>query len=171
MTTRKVNIDEQLQNSYNQCEWCDGLYSNAEHEEGYYVTPQLYELYGFPELMPQRWIIPEARLIFDVEEVNGDADDPTSPLRVNFVAPPSEDGVEFLRTRLQRLREFKEKHEDANIPKNEKESIFGFYNAVVTAYSLALEQSRAEELSDEVWELDDTWHQEAAWTDEGQDEL
>ena len=75
VATRDVQAGEQLQNSYNKCKWCDGLYANADNPEQYYVTPQLFEVYGFTESWPQRWIVPEARLLFDVTEEKQEEED------------------------------------------------------------------------------------------------
>lgn len=169
VATRDVQAGEQLQNSYNKCKWCDGLYANANDPYEYYVTPQLFEVYGFPELWPQRWILPKARLLFDVRESNGDDD--TEELQVDFVAPPSPDGIDFLKARLRTLNKFERKYgNNTDIPRNEHEGIFSLHGAMTRAFSLALEQSVGQ-ISDRVWYMGNNWHRDEHHNSYGGDEL
>lgn len=163
VATRDVQAGEQLQNSYNKCKWCDGLYENAKYPEQYYVTPQLFEVYGFTESWPQRWIVPEARLLFDViekhegEKVDGVS---TDGLQVNFVAPPSSDGLDYLHDRLEALKDFDRKYRNStSIPRQEYEGLFNLHDAMSRAFSLAVEQSIGQ-ISNRVWYLGEDWHKD-----------
>ena len=161
VATRDVEAGEQLQNSYNRCKWCDGLYDNADKPDEYYVTPQLFEVYGFLEPWPQRWILPEARLLFDIiEEQERDilGRHSLDGLQVNFVAPPSYDGVNYLKERLGALSDFeREFRNSTGIPRQEYEGIFSLHGAMSRAFSLALEQSVGR-LSNSAWHMGDAWH-------------
>lgn len=166
VATRDVQAGEQLQNSYNKCSFCDGLYDNANEPQEYYVTPQLFEVYGFVELLPQRWILPEARLMFDITgggdgtgEV-GESDD-NRGLRIDFVAPPSVEGLTFLQRELVMLDKFKKRYGNStDLPRPEYDGIFSMHGAMVKAFSLALEQTTGQDLSDHVWEMGMNWHRE-----------
>lgn len=152
-----------MQSSYNQCKWCDGLYSNPKDAYTYQVTPQLFEIYGFVESVPQRWVIPEYRLFFDIihaedEDEEAEEDD---LVEVDFIVPPSWSGLVFLRQRLQFLEEFEEQIEDrTDIPKDELDGILNFHSALVDAYILAMQHSVGE-ASERVWLLgEDDWFKE-----------
>jgi hypothetical protein len=148
-----VKAGEQIQSSYNQCKFCEGLYSNPEDPTWYQVTPQLFEIYGFVEAVPQRWVIPKVRMAFDIIHAeDGDASD-GDEFEVDYIVPPSQKGLGYLRHRLQELEDFQEKHMSrTDIPKDELGGIFYFHAAVANAYSLALEHSPGE-MSERVWHL------------------
>jgi len=156
---RDVQAGEELQNSYNKCKWCHGLYANAENPSQYYVTPQLFEIYGFIEAWPQRWILPEARLFFDIEEGEKEQN-----LQVKFVAPPSPYGLDFLEERLEELKAFQRKllHIDTDIPQPERNGLSQLHEAVTRAFKLAHEQAYGQ-VSNEVWRMGRYWHRDETY--------
>ena len=146
--------------SYNLCSFCENLYSNPKDVYSYQVTPHLFEWYGFIEPIPQRWVVPKARLLFDVKHADEDeAND--NDLRVDFIVPPSSDGLNFIRQRLLYLREIAEKLENrTDIPQVELDGLRSFHSALVNAFSLAIKFSEGE-VSEEVWSMsEDDWYME-----------
>jgi hypothetical protein len=114
----------------------------------YQVTPQLFEIYGFVEAVPQRWVIPDIRMIFDIIHVE-DGDE----FEVDYIVPPSHKGLSYLRHRLQELEDFEEEHRSrTDIPQDELDAIFNGHAAVVNAYSMALGHASGE-MSERVWHL------------------
>jgi SET domain len=176
MTNRAVRAGEQLQNSYNRCPFCKNLYSNPQTPLGFQVTPQLFEAYGFVESIPQRWVLPEMRMILDIvhpdEDDGDDDDDDDHSVEVVYAVPPSIRGIHYLRQRLQELEEFEEEYgERTDIPEIELEGIFSLHEAIVHAYSQAVYQSVGL-ASEEIWLEDPTsWHIEMLEEDDGKDEL
>lgn len=147
-------MGEQLQNSYNQCDWCDTFSNPSNGPRSFQVTPQLFELYGFVELIPQRWVIPCHRLFFDIDEDGSD-------LVVDFVVPPSRDGIAFLKDQIEVLQHFETEHRmRSDIPEHELEAIMKLHTAMESAFTLAIEQSKGQ-ITDEVWHWDeDDWYME-----------
>jgi hypothetical protein len=172
VTTRVVRAGEQFQNSYNKCPYCKALFSNPRLPTGFQVTPQLFEQYGFVEDIPQRWVIPEMRMIFDV--VYSTADDTgEDDVEVVYAVPPSSRGRHYLRRRLYELALFEEEYGERNdIPDVELEGIFSLHEAMVDAYSLAIDFSEGD-MSEKVWLKDpESWHVETGYQEEpGTDEL
>lgn len=125
MITRPVEAGEELQNTYNQCEWCD---------PSYVATPQIFELFGFVEPFPQRWVIADYDIIFDIfQHAEGQ-------IEISFESLPDDFGVIFMQRRLQELEEFKQKYQDrTDLPKAEYDGIFQFHEAVVNAFSWAVQ--------------------------------
>jgi len=159
-TTRAVKTGEELVSSYNKCLFCDHLYSNAKDPYSFQVTPQLFEIYGFVEPIPQRWVVPEVRLMFDINYDDEEEPD-ENELRVDFVVPPCWHALHFMRQRLAFLQEFEEELENhMDIPKEELDGLTSFHSALVDAFSLALEFSVGE-ASEQVWSMDkDDWYKE-----------
>ncbi|KAL7431224.1 hypothetical protein ACHAXH_001473, partial [Discostella pseudostelligera] len=86
---------------------------------------------------------------------------------VNFLVPPSEKGIALLHEELTRLESFSSMHqnmdyESAGISSNEWQSLWQYYNALHDALSYAVEQSKHETLTEDVWKLDDNW-----WVQDG----
>jgi len=160
VTTRMVQQGEQLQSSYNQCPWCDGQYSNPANPRIYQVTAQLFEVYGFVESIPQRWVIPQFRILFDIVHSKREGAE-EDEVDVDFIVPPSEAGLSFLKHRLNFLESFEKENKDrGDIPGDEYAGLFAFHEAIVKAFSLALEHGK-EVVSDQVWSLDeDSWYTE-----------
>eukprot|EP00934_Nitzschia_sp_Nitz4_P008466 Nitzschia sp. Nitz4//scaffold96_size78090//1661//2876//NITZ4_005481-RA/size78090-augustus-gene-0.9-mRNA-1//-1//CDS//3329560534//8456//frame0 len=160
VATRDILAGEQLQNSYNRCDWCS-FYSNPDSELNFQVTPQIFELYGFVELFPQRWVLPEARLLFDLDIVEPERATYDGELRVDFIVPPSQYGVSYLWHKLQLLDEFSSTHRNrSDIAISELEAIFELHNAMKVAFNAALLHSRGK-LTNKVWRFDQhSWFQE-----------
>jgi hypothetical protein len=96
-------------------------------------------------------VFPEPRLLFDIiYSEKEDADE--GKLEVDFIVPPSPQGLSFLIQRLHMLDEFKEEHEDGDdIPKQELEGLFQFHKAQWNACVLALKHATGE-ISEQVWD-------------------
>lgn len=156
MATRDIDAGEQLQNSYNQCQWCQ-IYKNPGQAEWFQVTPQIFELYGFVEFMPQRWAIPHVRLLFDIDEVDEDEADFPGELEIDFIVPPSPAGLQFLHERLLFLREIEIRiKENESITPTETEGLLSLHSAIVTAFSAALQQAGGQ-VSNAVWQMGQMW--------------
>lgn len=165
VATRDIQAGEQLQSSYNQCDWCHEDYSSPPAGPNkYFVTPQIFEWYGFVELYPQRWVVPYARILFNIdesseaEENEGDEEE-GSDLEVTFIVPPSRGGIAFLAIQLERLEAFEMDHKSrTDIPEVELQAIMSFRSAIVTAFENAIEQSEGQ-FSDQVWLWEeDEWY-------------
>jgi len=159
-TLRRVHKGEQLQISYNRCTWCGDVYSNPPSVVKFFVTPKLFEWYGFIELPPQRWVFSEARLIVDID-TNGD----DGKKQAKFAVPPSGKGLAFINEELNRLKGFEQKYKNQtstardSIPEIEWSAIWQYYDTVVDVLKLAVDGAKGQRLSDEVWELDeDDWY-------------
>lgn len=159
-TIRPVKAGEELVSSYSQCPFCDPVHSNPQDDEAFLVTPQLFELYGFVEPIPQRWVVPGVRLLFDVKYAN-DQEPDDNELRVDFVVPPCWQAVHFLKKRVAFLREFENELKDrTDIPQVELDGLRSFHNALLKAFSLALDAS-AGQTSEQVWSLGkNDWYRE-----------
>ena len=159
-TIRDVKAGEELVCSYNQCPNCDHLYSNPKDASTFEVTPQLFEVYGFVEPIPQRWVLPQYRLMFDINYANEEEPD-EEDLRVDFIAPPSWLALHFLRARLAFLHAFEKELKDrTDIPAAELDGLKRFHRALVDAYSLALKFSTGK-ASERVWSMDENeWYKE-----------
>lgn len=143
-----------MQNTYNNCEWCD-VFSGPVDAESFMVTPHLFEMHGFVEFYPQRWVLPRVRLLFDIIESEEDSE---NELRIEFVAPPSRRGIAFMTTAVEFLEKFEKAHIDrSDIPKHELEGIMSLHSATKIAFKLAIDQSEGQ-LSDEIW-----WEDEEDW--------
>ena len=147
ITTRPVQAGEQLQNSYNQCQWCR-MYRNPKRSEHFHVTPQLFEIYGFVELYPQRWVIPSQRLLFDVVETE------EGTVQAKFAVKPSRLALEFMKRRLDVLRNFQRRNQyRTDLPPQELEAIFSFHDAMMDAFRLALEAAKETGTSELIWKM------------------
>lgn len=170
VTNRPVSAGEQLQNSYNQCPYCIPLYSDPRNPWAFQVTPQLFEAYGFVELLPQRWVLPDMRLVFDIiqsEEEGAHEDN----LEVDYIVWPSQKGLNHLRYRLYELRAFEQKHARRDdIAEHELQAIFSLHHAMITAYTLAIDHSEGY-VSERVWQMGShSWHFEKWWQDDDEDD-
>jgi hypothetical protein len=150
LTSKMVQAGEELYNSYNQCNACTS--------KDWLGTPEMLNLYGFVERMPQRWIFHYARLQFDLDWK--DEDESSGELQVKFVVPPSERGVTFLRKELKRLQDFEQRKKvDAAdttvVPKSEWETIWQYHNALKVAMTHALDS--AVEVTEESWKRGRYW--------------
>lgn len=176
VTLRDIKKDEQLQNSYNRCKWCK-IYSNPPNESAFIVTAQLFEQYGFVESYPQRWVIPEVRLLFDIE---GDDDDITENVtkpvaamegrHVKFVVPPSIRSTNFMLWEIVRLENFQDKYTEDDrvsnfIPKHEMDAIWHLHQTILSAFALAY-GTAVGQTSEEVWSLDEYWYWEGGEEEE-----
>ena len=167
---RPIKAGEQLQNSYNQCPWC-GIYSAPYKADLFVVTPHIFETYGFVELHPQRWIFPQARLLFDVDETKDDGEE--IGIEIDFVVPPSERGVMFLKKEERRLKAFAFKNEhNRSPPEHELKAIWEYHSAALTAISSAIQCADEEQFSNQVWEMEENqWYRPVRETAGGNDEL
>ena len=165
LTSRPVRGGEQLYNSYNRCRGCGG-------RKYAYGTPELLQAYGFVEEYPQRYVIEEVRLKFDVEEVEepaagtgsdgaGEEDagrQGSPPLAIRFAVPPSAVGMAYLRRELRRLEEFGRTHRadpgrTAGVPAGERDTVWNYHGALVRAFGTAVrEAEEADLVSERVWE-------------------
>lgn len=124
------------------------MYRNPKGEDNFHVTPQLFEIYGFVELYPQRWVIPSERLLFDVDE----AEDGT--VQAKFAVKPSRRSLDFLKQRLKGLAIFPAIHQDRrDLPKQELDAILEFHSAIVQAFRLALEAAKETGTSELIWKM------------------
>lgn len=159
VTRRDVEAGEEIRNSYNQCEWCEA-FSNSPSERLIFLTPMIYEHYGFVESYPQRWIVPKFRILFDVEEVEGEE----GVLNATWAVPPSPLGVDFLRSDINRLEAFADRLDRANSDLSEVElnGLKDYHKSILAAYKIAYDTSLNQSLSDEVWYLgrDYWWHED-----------
>jgi hypothetical protein len=170
VAVRPIKAGEQLQNSYNQCPWC-GIYSAPYRADSFVVTPHIFETYGFVELYPQRWIFPQARLLFDIDEANGDGEE--TGIEINFVVPPSEQGFKFLKKEERRLKAFAFKNEyNRSPPEHELKAIWEYHNAALTAVSSAIQFADEKQFSNQVWEMEENqWYRPVRRTAGENDEL
>lgn len=135
VTTRSVEPGEELQSTYNQCEWCNPMAL---------TTPELFEVFGFVESSPQRWYIPLFNISFEVSY-----GDDGELLFFDFIAAPGERGLTYLQHRLMELKRFEQENKGrTDIPKVELDGIFQFHEAVVNAFSAALEQAAEDSYDD-----------------------
>ncbi|KAL3923820.1 MAG: hypothetical protein SGILL_001424 [Bacillariaceae sp.] len=151
---RDLNADEEIRNSYNKCEWCES-FSNSPTLDHMFVTPHIFEHYGFIEPVPQRWIVPSSRLFFDVFK-----EEKSDTLKAKFAVPPSPYGIQYLTKEITRLEESANLL-DAEASKHlisaiEMNTIREYRQAILTAYKLALEETGTNNtiVSDEVWYRD-----------------
>jgi hypothetical protein len=159
VTTKVIKASEQLYNSYNHCKICSDYLD-------WFGTPEMFAHFGFVEPLPQRWLFDFARVKFDLDYKDGN-DAATGEIVVNFLVPPSEKGIALLQEELTRLESFSSMHqnmdyESAGISSNEWQSLWQYYNALHDALSYAVEQSKHETLTEDVWKLDDNW-----WVQDG----
>ena len=158
VTTKPIKASEQLYLSYNHCKICSDYLD-------WFGTPEMFAHFGFVEPLPQRWLFDFARVKFDLSYKVGN--DATGEIVVNFLVPPSEKGIALLQEELTRLESFSSMHqnmdyESAGISSNEWQSLWQYYNALHDALSYAVEQSKHETLTEDVWKLDDNW-----WVQDG----
>ena len=157
VTERQIEPGEELYNSYNQCNNCQGRKDS-------FGTPEMFQHHGFVEMPPQRWILGDVRLKFDIDyRADGSGD-----LEAKFFKSPSEVGIAYLIMQLKRLRRYESALEDGvmadAISMLEKDLIRQYHGVMVNAFTLALESSEKGKVSDEVWEWD-----EVAWFVEVED--
>jgi hypothetical protein len=154
-TSKPVKAGEELYNSYNQC-------NNCVHWRFWLGTPEMLNLYGFVELMPQRWLFHYVRTKFDLYWK--DEDESTGELQVKFHVPPSERGMAFFRQELKRLQDFEQRRKvdavEALVPKSEWETIWQYHNALTIAIAHVLDSGV--EVTDEVWKRGRYW-----WVEDG----
>mmetsp|Transcript_7573 Transcript_7573/g.8672 ORF Transcript_7573/g.8672 Transcript_7573/m.8672 type:complete len:425 (+) Transcript_7573:126-1400(+) len=147
---RSVQAGEEIYNSYNQCDECES--------KEYMGTAEILMTYGFVESIPQIWFLYYGRLKFELDWK--DEDESTNELVVNFLVTPSKRGLSWLRAELKRLLEFEDlnrKNFGASIPESEWNTIWRYYDAMVLAFTKALES--ATETSEKVWEPSDAhWY-------------
>jgi hypothetical protein len=155
VTSKSVKAGEELYNSYNQCNFCVGW-------KDWMGTPEMFNLFGFVERMPQRWLFHNVRVKFDLDWKN--EDESTGELQVKFHVPPSERGMVFLREELTRLKDFKQRKNvdaaDTLVPKSEWESFWQYHNALTVAMAQVL--GSGVEVTEEVWERGRYW-----WVEDG----
>lgn len=148
---KTINKGDQLFLSYNQCNIC-----NETHD--WFGTPEMFLQFGFVESLPQRWLFDFARIKFDLEWIDGD--EKTKKIgryNVNFLVPPSKEGMDMLRKELAHLDSFEQtlSNTQEGIPESEMRSLREYYNALHLAIRLALDSNAA--LVDDVWKMDDDW--------------
>jgi hypothetical protein len=148
--SKPIKKGEELYNSYNQCNICVD-------RRLWLGTPEMLNLYGFVERMPQRWLFHYTRLQFDLDWK--DQDESSGELQVKFLLPPSERGVTFLRQELKRLQDFEQRKKvdaaDTLVPKSEWGTIWQYHSALKVAITNALDS--AVEVTEEVWKRGHYW--------------
>ncbi len=152
VTTKKITKSEEIYNSYNRCNICHEYFDHV-------GTPEIFNMFGFVEFMPQRWLFDFARVKFDLDW--RDADESTGDAVVSFLVPPSERGIALLQEELDRLSLFAAHRDDdpkdAGIPASEWQSLWQYYDALHYAVSCAVQQSSKGNMTDDVWKLDENW--------------
>lgn len=152
VTTKKITKSEEIYNSYNRCNICHEYFDHV-------GTPEIFNMFGFVEVMPQRWLFDFARVKFDLDW--RDADESTGDVVVSFLVPPSERGIALLQEELDRLSLFATHRDDdpkdAGIPASEWQSLWQYYDALHYALSCAVHQSSNGNMTDDVWKLDENW--------------
>ena len=162
VTNQKVEQGEQLYCSYNTCTICGSRIDT-------WGTPEMFEGYGFVEPFPQRYSFESVRLKFGLDEKKGGrksgkaksngGDDDRDGLVVKWYVLPSQKGLDFLKTELDRLRKVGTRKDELKrnakgkqeIPESEWNAIWSFHRAMVVAFTTALEQAPA--VSNEVWNM------------------
>ncbi|KAL3919869.1 MAG: hypothetical protein SGARI_007096 [Bacillariaceae sp.] len=147
---RDLEAGEEIRNSYNKCEWCKS-FSNSPSYGHIFVTPMIFEHYGFIEPVPQRWIVPSYRLFFDVVKEEG-----SDALKAHFAVPPSPYGVKHMQQEIERLggflKQLNDKSSNHSIPAIESNTIQEYGQAILTAYTVAIQEvDNNSTVSDEVW--------------------
>ena len=156
VATRRIGRGEEVYNSYNRCTIC---HSYVDHVH----TPEIFYMWGFVENMPQSWLFDFARVKFelDLSHDDVDEDDGGDVLVATFQVPPSERGMSLLREELVRLSSYETIRDDdpagRGIGPYEWSSLWRYYDALVTALRVAVEQGTNGTMTDEVWKLDDNW--------------
>jgi len=138
ITARKdIKPGEQIYNSYNMCDNCDG------RKDGY-GTPEIFRDYGFVEDFPQRWNFEEFEFMFDLFEEDGSIeiiwakrDKPTK----------SEDKMNVQRIILKELKRLRKMRHllwqsdwndgKASIPENEWNNLWEYHQSLIDAISYA----------------------------------
>ena len=155
VTNRRVEAGEQLYCSYNTCTICGSRMDK-------WGTPEMLRDYGFVEPFPQRYVLEAARLKFGLDEAKEGAG-----LVVKWYVPPSQRGLDFLRSELDRLRRVLAMKGSTNrrsegrgeILESEWKTIWTFHDALVVAFTAALAQAPA--VSEEVWSMgENQWYKD-----------
>ncbi|KAL7504895.1 hypothetical protein ACHAXN_002455 [Cyclotella atomus] len=160
ITTRKINAGEELYNSYNRCNICDGYFD-------WFGTPEVFQHYGFVENYPQRWLFDLARVKVELTA----QDD--GQLKVKFLVPPSKRGIDMLSKELMRLNDFANEYRHKSYAELgmrglEWNSMWEYYDAIYAALTYITEST--EPLVDDVWALGDDWWVQEGTTKEGEDD-
>lgn len=79
---------------------------------------------------------------------------------VKFLVPPSKRGIDLLQVELTRLEKYEKKYrhlgyEEEEVPQNEWDSLWQYYDALHDAISYAVQSKDAR--TDEVWTMGDDW--------------
>jgi spermidine synthase len=133
----------QIYTSYNMCADCGARLHN-------YGTPEILRDYGFVEQYPQRWYFHSHPISFDIvplfkTDENGQEVE-TGETQVKWTRSPSDEGLQFLRDQLRRLRRLQQSklHEwIPGVPEQEWDVITKFVSAMVMAFSDALKSVEA----------------------------
>ncbi|KAL7525730.1 hypothetical protein ACHAWF_001486 [Thalassiosira exigua] len=157
VASRRIEAGEQLHNSYNQCgPVCQGRMH-------YFGTPEILVWYGFVESYPQRYMVDQVRLKFDIVE----KEDGSGALEAKFAVPPSVWGVDYLKQEAMRLETFEQKYgKDKDlverVPRSEYNVIWEYHDALSKAFDLAIKS--AEGITSEiVWKCDCEWWKVEDW--------
>lgn len=156
MAARKIEKDEELYNTYNHCDMC------VNRKFDYGTTDMLLD-YGFVESYPQKWVVDQVRLKFEVFE----PEDGSEGLKIKFNVRPSAWGVAWLKDEVTRLRQFAADNKNntelqESMPKNEYDTVWEFHQAALSAFEAALEQSVGL-VSEKVWWCDESWWEIEDW--------
>jgi len=129
------------------------------------ICQEMFDWFGAPEMflnfgivsdeMPQMFLFDFARVKFELDHgADGEVE-------VKFLVPPSERGIGLLEGQLRRLTEFvterRGRDDRGEISEYEWDMIWRYHASLQGAISLAVDASRGEELTDEVWSMDDDW--------------
>lgn len=159
MTSRRVEKGEQLVNSYNQCELCGNRFYD-------YTTIDIFLDYGFVESYPQKWMIDEVRLKFEVME----PEDGSDGLKIKWTMPPSVWGVAWLKDEVARLRQFAEDKQndtelEKSMPQHEYDMVWMLQKAALSAFEAAAKQSEGL-TSGAAWKCDLGWWEVEDWEED-----
>jgi len=129
------------------------------------ICQAMFDWFGAPEMflnfgivsddMPQMFLFDFARVKFELDHgADGEVE-------VQFLVPPSERGIGLLEGQLRRLTDFaaekRGRDDRGGISEYEWDMIWRYHATLQGAISLAVDASGGEELTDEVWSMDDDW--------------
>ncbi len=160
VAVRDISEGEQIYYSYNECNDidCEGI-------EYSYVTPQIFADYGFVEQYPRRFnfnTYGEDYATFEIDkEDNGD-------MKLDWISdPPDIHDINYFRGNLKRLHQMNATlfHAADDLADYERNLIFEYYEAIVTALEVAISwESQENEMEQKECAFDDD-HEEKVCTE------
>jgi|UniRef100_A0A8J9RY90 spermidine synthase len=98
--SRKIQAGEELYSTYNFCTDCDA-------RAHWYGTGEILRDYGFVELYPQRWLFPDQKISFDIDEKLNEEGKPTGEMIIHWNGLTATT-LDFLEKQIRRLDFFAE---------------------------------------------------------------